>query len=59
LVLVAMESWRAGGWSQGETPVVSESFRPAADAPEPVRQIHLTGRRGTRIIWVLNPAVRF
>lgn len=59
LVVVAMGSWRTGGWPRGDTPVVSASVRTPADAPQPVRQLHLTGRNGTRIIWVLNPAVQF
>ena len=59
LVVFAIGSWRTGGWSRGDTPVVTVTLRPAAEAPEPVRQIHLTGRHGTRIIWVLNPAVHF
>jgi len=59
LVIVAMGTQRTGWWPRGDTPVVSVSIRPVADAPQPVRQIHLTGRNGTRIIWVLNPAVQF
>jgi hypothetical protein len=59
LVVFAVGSWRTGSWSRGDTPVVTVTLRPADGASEPVRQIHLTGRHGTRIIWVLNPAVQF
>jgi hypothetical protein len=59
LAVVAMGPWRPGGWPRGDTPVVSVSLRPTVDDPPTVRQLHLTGRDGTRIIWVLNPAVPF
>ncbi|MCX6537504.1 MAG: hypothetical protein NT151_01015 [Acidobacteria bacterium] len=59
LVVVAMGPWRWSGWPRGDTPVVTVSFRPAVDDPQPVRQLHLTGSNGTRIIWILNPDVPF
>ena len=59
LVVVAIGPWRPGGWPRGGTPEVSVSLRPSVDDPQPVRQLHLTGRNGTRIIWMLNPAVQF
>jgi len=58
LVLAATHDFRIGD-EPALTPVVTVSL-PTALPDAPVsRQVHLTTKNGTRIIWILNPAVSF
>ena len=58
LLFAARHDFRIGRES-ALTPVVTISSPKAVPDAPAARQIHLTTKNGTRIIWLLNPEVSF
>jgi len=58
VVVAAAHDLKRGWWSTPAPEITISAPVAVRDSPQ-VRQIHLTTKNGTRVIWILNPEASF